>query len=132
MYNRSMPPAERGGRGRPIQSSGLGLRAYLRAAREIAGLTWRATPWAIVLQLLGAVITAVLPIAMTWFAALVMTALGEAAAGDPDAGGRAITFVIVAAVLGLALTAWRCRRPPTRRRSSTRSSRAGSSEPPRC
>ena len=107
MYNRSMPPAERGGRGRPIQSSGLGLRAYLRAAREIAGLTWRATPWAIVLQLLGAVITAVLPIAMTWFAALVMTALGEAAAGDPDAGGRAITFVIVAAVLGLALTAWR-------------------------
>src|SRR5690606_2233672 len=88
-------------------SSGLGARAYVRAAREIAALTWRATPWTIVLQLLGAVITAVLPIVMTWFAALVMTALGEVAAGDPTAGGRAITFVIVTAVLGLALAGWR-------------------------
>ena len=95
------------GRGRRIEGSGLGARGVIRAAKEIAALTWQATPWSIVLLLLGAVISAVLPIITTYFAALTTTALGEAIAGDETAGGRALTFVLITAALGLALTGWR-------------------------
>lgn len=42
----------------------------------------------------------------TYFAALTTTALAEAYGGDESAGGRAITFVVVTALLGVALTAW--------------------------
>src|SRR5690606_7280634 len=70
-------------------------------------LTWQATPGTIVLQFAGAVITAVLPIVTTWFAALTTTALAAAFAGDPEAGGEAILYVIITAVLGLLLTGWR-------------------------
>ena len=96
--------ARRGGR---IGASGLRPAAYLRAARDIAKLTWQATPGTIVLQFAGAVITAVLPIVTTWFAALTTTALAAAFAGDPEAGGEAILYVIITAVLGLLLTGWR-------------------------
>ncbi|MCU1439140.1 MAG: msbA2 [Rhodoglobus sp.] len=97
-----MPP-----RNRRIQQANLGPKQYLRAAKEIAQLTWETTPGTIILQIAGAFITAVLPIVTTYFAALTTTALGEAFAGDPTAGGRAITFVIVTAALGLLLTGWR-------------------------
>lgn len=98
-----MPP----GRNRRIQQSKLGPKEYLRAAKEIAQLTWQTTPRTIVLQVAGAIITAVLPIVTTYFAALTTTALGEAFAGDPTAGSRAITYVIVTAALGLLLAGWR-------------------------
>jgi len=95
------------GSSRTIRESGLGPREYLRAAKDIAKLTWEATPGTIILQLLGAVVTAVLPIVTTWFAALTTTALAEAFAGDPTAGARAIWYVIITAALGLLLTGWR-------------------------
>ena len=93
--------------GRRIESSRLGPRAYLRAAKDIAAVTWRATPGTILLQLLGVLITSILPIVTTWFAALTTTSLAEAYEGDPEAGGRAILFVIITASLGLLLTGWR-------------------------
>jgi len=96
--------ARRGGR---IEASGYGPAAYLRAAKDIAKLTWQATPGTIVLQLFGAVLTAVLPVITTYFASLTTTALAEAFEGsDPDAGQRAIWFVIVTAGLGLLTTIW--------------------------
>ena len=101
------PGSGRGRGGRRIEGSGLAPRAYLKAAKEIAALTWSATPGTIVLQIAGAFITAILPILTTWFASLTTTALAEAFAGDPTAGGRAIAFVIVTAVLGLLMTGWR-------------------------
>ena len=96
--------ARRGGR---IEASGYSPGAYLRAARDIAKLTWQATPGTIVLQLFGAVLTAVLPIVTTWFASLTTTALAEAFEGsDPTAGERAIWFVVITAGLGLITTVW--------------------------
>ena len=53
------------GRGRRIEGSGLGARGVLRAAKEIAALTWQATPGSVVLRLCGAGISAVLPIVTT-------------------------------------------------------------------
>jgi len=94
----------RGGR---IQGSGLGVGAYLRAARDIAGITWQATPGTILLQGAGAVVTAVLPILTTWFASLTTSELAAAFAGtDPAAGETAIVYVIVTVALGLILTGW--------------------------
>jgi len=97
-----MPP-----RTRRIQQSNLGAKQYFTAAKEIAQLTWQTTPGTIIIQIAGAIITAVLPIVTTFYAALTTTALADAFAGDPTAGGRAITYVIVTAVLGLLLTGWR-------------------------
>ncbi len=96
--------ARRGGR---IEGSGLSPRAYLRAAKDIAKLTWQATPGTIVLQLTGAVVTAVLPILTTWFAALTTTELAAAFAGVAGAGEQAIWYVLITAGLGLVLTGWR-------------------------
>lgn len=93
--------------GRRIQPSNLGIRAYLRAAKDIAAVTWRATPRAIIFQLAGTLVTAVLPIVTTWFAALTTTSLAQAYEGDPAAGGRALIYVLITAGLGLLLTAWR-------------------------
>jgi len=97
-----MPP-----RNRRIQQSNLGAKQYFTAAKEIAQLTWETTPGTIIIQIAGAIITAVLPIVTTFYAALTTTALADAFAGDPTAGGRAITYVIVTAALGLLLTGWR-------------------------
>jgi len=97
-----MPP-----RTRRIQQSNLGAKQYFTAAKEIAQLTWQTTPGTIIIQIAGAIITAVLPIVTTFYAALTTTALADAFAGDPTAGGRAITYVIVTAALGLLLTGWR-------------------------
>lgn len=60
----------------------------------------------VVAQVVGAVISAVLPIATTYFAALTTTALAEAYIGDPLAGQRAITFVIITSLLAVAMTTW--------------------------
>ena len=94
-------------RNRRIQQSNLGPKKYFIAAKDIAKLTWETTPGTIIIQIAGALITAILPIVTTYYAALTTTALGDAFAGDPDAGGRAVTYVIITGVLGLALTGWR-------------------------
>lgn len=58
------------------------------------------------MQLSGAIVNAVLPIITTFFAALTTTALAEAFAGDEAAGGRAIWYVVVTALLGVIMTIW--------------------------
>ena len=94
-------------RNRRIQSSNFGAKQYLIAAKDIAKITWETTPGTIIIQSAGALITAILPIVTTYFAALTTTALGDAFAGDPTAGQRAITYVIITGVLGLLTVGWR-------------------------
>jgi ATP-binding cassette subfamily B protein/ATP-binding cassette subfamily C protein len=79
----------------------LPLVPYARAVGRILALSARASPGAVAMKVLGSLIGAVLPLVTTYFAALTTTALAEAYAGDPDAGGRAVTYVVVTAVLGL-------------------------------
>ena len=78
----------------------------LAAIGRIAKITFRAAPLAVVVQLLGALISAILPIVTTYFAAQTTTALAEAYAGDATAGERAIWFVVITAALGLVWTVW--------------------------
>ncbi|MBJ2120556.1 ABC transporter ATP-binding protein [Arthrobacter sp. MSA 4-2] len=81
--------------------SRLPLIPYARAVGRILALSAKASPGAVAMKVLGSLIGAVLPLVTTYFAALTTTALAEAYAGDPDAGGRAVVYVVVTAALGL-------------------------------
>lgn len=84
----------------------LTIRQYLVAMIGVVATTYRAAPLAIIAQGVGAVLTAVLPLATAYFAAATTTALADAYAGQPDAGTRAIEYVIITALLGIGMTAW--------------------------
>ena len=73
---------------------------------RVAQATYRAAPLAIIVQLTGSVITAVLPIVTTYFAARATTALAEAYAGNHAAGEQVLVYVGITAVLGVVMTAW--------------------------
>lgn len=87
-------------------SKKLTTRQFLTAMWHVATTTYRAAPLAIIVQITGSFITAVLPIATTYFAALTTTALADAYAGDGTAGDRALMYVFITAGLGVVLTAW--------------------------
>lgn len=84
----------------------LTLKQYVAAIAQVASITYKAAPLAVFVKVAGSMITAILPIVMTYFAAQTTTALAEAYAGDQTAGDRAITYVIITAALGVLLTAW--------------------------
>lgn len=84
----------------------LSAKQSALAIMRVARLTYGAAPLAVIVQLAGSILTAVLPIVTTYFAAQTTTALAEAYAGDHTAGGRAILFVIITAALGIFMTAW--------------------------
>ncbi len=85
----------------------LTKKQYLTALAQVGKITYQAAPLMVILQIIGAVISAILPLATTYFAALTTTELAEAYAGNIDAGQQAIVFVIITAVLGILMTAWR-------------------------
>jgi ATP-binding cassette subfamily B protein len=88
------------------QSKKLSTKESLSAIIRVAHITYTAAPLAVMMQVAGSIISAVLPIVTTYFAAQTTTALAEAYAGDHTAGGRAIIFVIITAVLGIGMTIW--------------------------
>lgn len=81
-------------------------RQKVAGIARVAAITYKASPLAVFVKIVGTLITSILPIVTTYFAALTTTALASAYAGDQAAGTQAITYVIVTAVLGVALTAW--------------------------
>lgn len=88
------------------QERKLTTREYAVAMLRVAQTTYKAAPLAIIVQVIGSIVTAVLPIVTTYFAALTTTALAEAYAGDEMAGERALLYVAVTAVLGVVMTGW--------------------------
>lgn len=79
----------------------LSLGPYARAVGQVLRVSFKASPGAVVMKVLGSLIAAVLPLVTTYFAALTTTALAEAYAGNPDAGQRAVVYVLITAGLGL-------------------------------
>lgn len=84
----------------------LSIKKYAIATLSVAKVAFLASPITVCIKIAGALLTAILPIIVTYFAAQTTTALAEAYAGDPDAGARAIEYVIITVVLGIGLTAW--------------------------
>jgi ATP-binding cassette subfamily B protein len=84
----------------------LNTRQKVTGIARVAAITYKASPLAVFVKLAGTLITSILPIVTTYFAALTTTALASAYTGDPTAGTRAIEYVLITAALGVALTAW--------------------------
>ena len=84
----------------------LNARQKVTGIARVAAITYKASPLAVFVKLAGTLITSILPIVTTYFAALTTTALASAYAGDANAGTRAIEYVLITAGLGVALTAW--------------------------
>jgi ATP-binding cassette subfamily B protein len=84
----------------------LTTKQFLVAIWRVSATTYKAAPLAIIIQITGSFISAILPIVTTYFAALTTTALAEAYSGNDAAGEQAIRYVLVTAGLGMALTAW--------------------------
>lgn len=88
------------------QQQKLTGREVAAALYEVGKTTFRASPLTVVVKLIGAVVTAVLPIITTFYAAQTTTALAQAYAGDEAACTRALLFVGVTAGLGVLLVVW--------------------------
>lgn len=84
----------------------LSIKKYVIATASVAKVAFLASPVTVCVKIAGALLTAILPIVVTYFAAQTTTALAEAYTGDPNAGARAIEYVIITVVLGIGLTAW--------------------------
>lgn len=89
-----------------VKQKDITSKQRLVAILNVAKISISTAPFAVFVQISGAIINAVLPIVTTFFAALTTTALAEAFAGDETAGGRAIWYVIITAILGVIITAW--------------------------
>lgn len=84
----------------------LTKRQYAQALFKVAQVTYKAAPLAVIMQIAGSLITAVLPIVTTYFAARTTTALADAYAGTEGAATQVFEFVAITAALGVTLTAW--------------------------
>lgn len=94
-------------RRKPIKKAAkLTKRQYAQAMVKVAQTTYQAAPIAVVTQLTGSLITAILPIVTTYFAALTTTALADAYAGKEGAASHVLEYVAITAALGVTLTAW--------------------------
>lgn len=91
----------------PKNQKKLSNKEYISAVAGVAKLSFKIAPLAVGFKMFGAVIDAALPIAITYFAALTTTELAAAYSGDLSAGQRAMTYVIITALLGLGATVWR-------------------------
>lgn len=84
----------------------LSTKERAGAIVRVATLTYKAAPSAVIVKVIGTIITATLPIVTTYFAALTTTALAEAYAGNTNAGESAIWYVVVTVLLGIIMTGW--------------------------
>lgn len=91
---------------RTAQKPKLTYKQYAIAVLQVARITYKAAPLSIILKVIGSIITALLPIVTTYYAALTTTALAAAYAGNASAGGEAIQYVLITAALSVGMLAW--------------------------
>lgn len=84
----------------------ISLRLYGAALWFVARRSLAISPSLAILQLGDSIVSASLPIATTYFAALTTTALTSAYTGDQGASQRALEYVVITAVLGVVALAW--------------------------
>lgn len=84
----------------------LSFKERTQAIVQVAIVSYKAAPLAVFVQLVGSIINAVLPIVMTYFAALTTTELAAAITGTAGAEHKAIMYVIITAALGVLQAGW--------------------------
>lgn len=89
----------------PITIPTPSLRQRLAGLWLVVRIIWQEAPLTIAVQAVGAVLSAVLPLATAYYAALTTTALAEAYAtgGQPQ---QLLTYVVVTVVLGVVASVW--------------------------
>lgn len=80
-------------------------RHIVKTLASVLVTVWRTSPRTIIIQAVGAILTASLPLATTYFAALTTTALTEAYTGDGDSR-QLLLYVIMTVVLGVMMSFW--------------------------
>jgi len=80
-------------------------RHIVKTLASVLVTVWRTSPRTIIIQAIGAVLTASLPLATTYFAALTTTALTEAYTGSGDSR-QLLLYVIITVVLGVIMSFW--------------------------
>jgi len=81
------------------------VRQIVKTLTGVLVTVWRTSPRTIIIQAVGAILTASLPLATTYFAALTTTALTEAYTGDGDSR-QLLLYVIMTVVLGVIMSFW--------------------------
>lgn len=80
-------------------------RHIVKTLASVLVTVWQTSPRTIIIQAVGAVLTASLPLATTYFAALTTTALTEAYTGNGDSR-QLLLYVIMTVVLGVIMSFW--------------------------
>lgn len=80
-------------------------RQIVKTLISVLVTVWQTSPRTIIIQAVGAVLTASLPLATTYFAALTTTALTEAYTGGGDSH-QLLLYVIITVVLGVIMSFW--------------------------
>ena len=81
------------------------VRQIIKTLTGVLVTVWQTSPRTIIIQAIGAVLTASLPLATTYFAALTTTALTEAYTGSGDSH-QLLLYVIMTVVLGVIMSFW--------------------------
>ena len=81
------------------------VRQIIKTLTGVLVTVWQTSPRTIIIQAVGAVLTASLPLAATYFAALTTTALTEAYTGSGDSR-QLLLYVIMTVVLGVIMSFW--------------------------
>ena len=81
------------------------VRQIIKTLTGVLVTVWQTSPRTIIIQAIGAVLTASLPLATTYFAALTTTALTEAYTGSGDSH-QLLLYVIMTVVLGVMMSFW--------------------------
>lgn len=82
-----------------------GPRQIAKTLFNVMLTIWQTSPRLIIVQVIGAVLTASLPLTTTYFAAQTTTALAEAYAGGGDSQ-QLLTYVIITVALGVVMSFW--------------------------
>lgn len=81
------------------------VRSVMAVFWRVVAMVWRTSPWAITAQVVGVLLSALLPLATTYFAALSTTALAEVYAGHGEAR-QLLIYVVTTVVLGVMSSFW--------------------------
>ena len=81
------------------------VRSVMAVFWRVVAMVWRTSPWAITAQVVGVLLSALLPLATTYFAALSTTALAEVYAGHGEAR-QLLIYVVTTVVLGVMSNFW--------------------------
>lgn len=82
------------------------ISEYFRALINVSREAFRLAPGAGIVRVADSVVQAVLPIVITYLAALTTTALADAYAGDADAQRVVLWYVLATSLIGILMLAW--------------------------